>query len=224
MKKAIVVFSGGQDSTTCLGVALTEYDHIHCIGFDYGQQHAVELECAQTIVDKYDNVDYIRIPVPAFDMFADSALLKSVDQSVNEEHSHKAGLPASFVPNRNAVFLTLAHAYAQKTGAEAIFTGVCETDYSGYPDCRSHFIRQLETALNSGAETEIPIITPLMFIDKAGTFKLAENVGILDDVVELSHTCYNGDRTERHDWGYGCGNCPACELRAKGWELYKERF
>jgi queuosine biosynthesis protein QueC len=155
-------------------------------------------------------------------MIVDSALTTGGD--VSQSHARLKHLPASFVPNRNAIFITLSHALAQKIGAEILITGVCETDYSGYPDCRAVFIDSIQKTLHLASDTLIYIVTPLMKINKAQTFQLAENVSILDDVIELSHTCYNGDRTHRHDWGYGCGECPACKIRQEGWLQYKTKM
>lgn len=222
-ESCVLVFSGGQDSTTCLGVALEHFKHVHCITFSYGQKHEVELYCARNIVNMYDHVDFEIIPIDTFQWLADSALIRGAAQKdVNADHNSKAGLPASFVPNRNATFLTLAHAYAQKVGADWLMTGVCETDYSGYPDCRRVFIQALETALNLGSNSHIKILTPLMELDKAETFHLAEEYGFLDTVLNESHTCYNGKRGGEfyHEWGHGCGECPACQLRKQGWEKF----
>lgn len=218
---ALVVLSGGQDSMTCLGMALNSHEKVTAIGFDYGQQHVVELESASAVCAVYD-VDFEIVKVPALSQFNDSALLSGNNHSVNEAHSHKENLPASFVPARNAMFLTLAHGYAQKINAGVIYTGVCQTDYSGYPDCRAMFIDALQLALNLGYETNIEIYTPLMYLNKAETFELAEENGFLDVVLFHSHTCYNGVRDEFHGWGYGCGECPACELRANGYNKFME--
>ncbi len=219
--KAVVVFSGGQDSTTCLGLAIKEFgkENVFAISFLYGQKHAIELECAQRIC-MLAGVALSVIDVSFFGDMVTSALVE--DGDVNKAHELKPELPASFVPNRNALFLTLAHAHAQEVGARALYTGVCETDYSGYPDCREAFIESLQATLNLGYETKIQIITPLMHITKAETFALAEDVGFLDMVLEQSHTCYNGDRTKVHDWGHGCGECPACKLREQGFEEFLE--
>ncbi|CAM0071943.1 QueC-like queuosine biosynthesis [Vibrio phage K251 g3] len=222
-ESCVLVFSGGQDSTTCLGVALEHFKHVHCVTFDYGQTHAVELHCARAIVNMYENVDLTVLPIDTFRTLGDSALIRGAEQKdVNADHNSKTGLPASFVPNRNATFLTLAHAYAQKVGADWLMTGVCETDYSGYPDCRRVFIQALETTLNLGSNSTIKILTPLMNLSKAETFELAEEYGFIDTVLNMSHTCYNGKRDGEHyhEWGHGCGECPACELRAKGWEEF----
>jgi len=220
-KIAVVVLSGGQDSVTCLGVALKGFEKVYAIGFRYGQKHAVELAQAEVICAKH-NVPFVIHEIPSLSLLADSALTTAGD--VNQLHHRDTSLPASFVPNRNALFLTIAHAFAQKVGADTIVTGVCQTDYSGYPDCRQLFIESLEEALNVGYNTSIRIETPLMYLNKAETFLLAEHAGFMEDVLELSHTCYNGDRTHRHDWGYGCGECPACKLRAVGYKSYVEEL
>lgn len=216
---AVVVLSGGQDSMTCLGVALEQYRDVSAIGFSYGQKHKVELQQAAHLCAKH-GVPFRVVGLDFLPSLVTSAL--TGDGEVGQPHPYKTGLPSSFVPNRNALFLTLAHAYAQEIKAQTLITGVCQTDFSGYPDCRRVFIDHLETALNVGYETGITISTPLMDIGKAETFALAERVGILEDVLELSHTCYNGDRNHRHVWGYGCGTCPACELRSAGFTKFRE--
>lgn len=220
MANALVVFSGGQDSTTCLGWAINHFDLVKTITFDYGQRHAIEIEQAQKITDKL-GVSNVIFSINAFEQLSDSALINKAED-IAAGHSHKPDLPASYVPNRNALMLTIAHAYAQKTGFKNIVTGVCQTDYSGYPDCREDFIKSLEQSLNLGSESDIRILTPLMYLTKAQTFALAEEEKILDTVLEMSHTCYNGLRETRHAWGYGCGECPACQLRANGWQEYLE--
>jgi 7-cyano-7-deazaguanine synthase len=217
-KSAVVVLSGGQDSCTCLALACKQYASVYAIGFNYGQRHAVELECAQQISDYY-NVPFKVVDLHALRDTVSSALL-TTDQSVNAPHARLANLPASFVPARNALFLTLAHAFAGEIGASDVIAGMCQTDYSGYPDCRRAFIDQLQTALNTGYETNIQLITPLMYLTKAETFALADNFGALEAVIDFSHTCYNGDREHKHRWGYGCGECPACKLRAKGYDEF----
>ena len=221
-ESAVVVLSGGQDSVTCLGLALSKYKRVYAIGFNYNQKHEIELAQAAKIC-KFHEVPFVVMSIPMLAELGDSALIKDTEyKDVSAAHHANAELPASFVPNRNALFLTTAHAYAQKVGAKHLYTGVCETDYSGYPDCRREFINKLEEALNTGYLTDIRIHTPLMRLNKAQTFKLAEDVGFLETVVLDSHTCYNGDRTNVHDWGAGCGKCPACELRAKGYEEFLE--
>ncbi len=215
---AMVVFSGGQDSTTCLGWALRKFEKVHTITFGYGQNHSIELLQAEKIAGKM-GVSHKIVDISFFAGLVDSALTtKGAD--VSERHPRLKKLPASYVPNRNALFLTLSHAYAQLKGCDNLVTGVCETDYSGYPDCRMVFVQAQERALNLGSDTELMIHTPLMYLNKAETFKLAKDCGVLDIVLEDSHTCYEGDRAVRYDWGYGCGSCPACKLRAKGYEEY----
>ncbi|WP_303850946.1 7-cyano-7-deazaguanine synthase QueC [Seleniivibrio woodruffii] len=215
---AMVVFSGGQDSTTCLGWALRKFEKVHTITFSYGQNHSIELVQAEKIAEKM-GVSHRIVDISFFAGLVDSALTtKGAD--VSERHPRLKNLPASYVPNRNALFLTLSHAYAQLKGCDNLVAGVCETDFSGYPDCRMVFVQAQERALNLGSETELMIHTPLMYLNKAETFKLAKDCGVLDMVLEDSHTCYEGDRTVRHQWGYGCGGCPACKLRAKGYEDY----
>ena len=212
----VVIFSGGQDSTTCLYWALNRAVEVEAISFNYGQKHKIELEQAAKIC-KDAGVRHTVIDVSFLDTIVESALTSNGDVNVLNEK----GLPASFVPNRNQLFITLAHAYAQKIKADTLVTGVCQTDYSGYPDCRQVFINAIETATNIGSEEKIKIETPLMYLTKAETFKLAETEGCLKIVVEDSHTCYNGDREHSHEWGFGCGECPACTIREKG---YNEAF
>ena len=215
--KCLVVFSGGQDSTTVLGWALKEFASVEAISFAYGQKHGKEIAFGQAICEKL-GVKQTIINMESFGLVADSALITHGDVNVK----NKKGLPSSFVPNRNQMFITLAHAYAQKIGADSLALGVCQTDYSGYPDCRIDFIRAIETATNLGSDESIKIYTPLMYLTKAKTFELAEELGILEIVITLSHTCYNGNHHTLHEWGYGCGECPACKLREKGYAEYCE--
>ncbi len=219
-EKALVVMSGGQDSTTCLGVALHLHEKVHAVSFNYGQKHSIELTVAQQICDKH-NVPLQVVDVPMLQLMQSSALVNHGD--VSQKHAYLEGVPASFVPARNALFLTMAWGVGMELGVDYIYTGVCQTDYSGYPDCRDEFIQRLNEALIIGYNTPIGIRTPLMFLDKADTFQLAKKVGILSDVLEMSHTCYNGDRTP-HEWGAGCGECPACILRRKGFCEWTERY
>lgn len=218
MKKALIIFSGGQDSTTCLGWAKERFDVVETITFDYGQKHKVEIEKARDIA-KMLGVKNTLLSINAFTELNDSALIDS-SLDISSSHHTKPNLPASFVPNRNAIFFTLAHAFAQKQGIDNLVTGINQTDYSGYPDCRENFVKALELALNLGSESNIKFHYPLMHLSKAETFELAKKEGILEVVVEHSHTCYNGDHESFHDWGYGCAKCPACILRAKGWEEF----
>tara|TARA_Y100000592_G_scaffold32791_1_gene52062 strand:- start:783 stop:1457 length:675 start_codon:yes stop_codon:yes gene_type:complete len=214
--KAIVIFSGGQDSTTCLYWAINKYKNVEAITFNYGQKHSIELEQSKIICDK-ENIKQTIIDISFLNTIVESALTSNGD--VNKLNNK--GLPSSFVPNRNQLFITMAHSYAQKVNANILVTGVCQTDYSGYPDCRETFIKAIEWATNMGSNSNVKIETPLMYLTKAQTFKLAEEENCLDEVIRLSHTCYNGNRSKEHDWGYGCGECPACELRRKGWNEYK---
>jgi 7-cyano-7-deazaguanine synthase len=222
-KRCLIIFSSGQDSTTCLGWALNRYKEVECISFFYGQNHQIEIEQSKKICEKL-NVKQTIIDISFLNTIVDSALTSGGD--VNQKHSRLKELPASFVPNRNALFITLAHAYAQKIGAETLVTGVCETDFSGYYDCRMVFINSIQDSLNYGSfgstndERCINILTPLMQLNKAQTFQLAEDEGILDIVINDSHTCYNNDHYTKHDWGYGCSDCPACLLRQNGYEMY----
>lgn len=222
-ERALVLFSGGQDSTTCLAWALDRFDHVETIGFDYGQRHAVELECRPLILAE------IRKQFPHWgaklgdDLLVDAVGLKAISDTALTSDAAIAmterGLPNTFVPGRNLLFLTLAGAVAYRRQLRRIVTGVCETDYSGYPDCRDDTIKAMQLALNLGMESRFAIDTPLMWIDKAATWTLAQDLGggaLVDLVVEHTHTCYRGDRERRHAWGYGCNDCPACELRARG--------
>ena len=220
MSKALVVSSGGQDSTTCLGWAKNRFEYVESITFDYGQKHKVEIAQAQKIALLL-HVKNTLLSLDAFSQLNDSALIDST-QDIGAHHRVHTNLPASFVPNRNAIFFTLAHAFAQKQGIEHIIIGVNQTDYSGYPDCREPFVKALELALNLGSEANIIFHYPLMHLTKAETFALSKEEGVLDLVINESHTCYNGDHSEKHAWGYGCGMCPACVLRKMGWEAYEK--
>ena len=225
MKKAVVIFSGGQDSTTCLHWALKQFDEVEAITFNYGQKHVVEIEQSKKICSFLD-VRQTIIDISFLNTLVESALTSNGD--VNQKN--KLGLPASFVPNRNQLFITLSHSYAQKIGARHLVTGVCQTDFSGYPDCRHEFINAIEFSSNLGSGLMIGnnkivrIHTPLMFLDKADTFKLAKDLGQLEEVIVHSHTCYNGNRELKHDWGYGCGKCGACVERAKGYKEFLNRY
>lgn len=225
---ALVLFSGGQDSAVCLAWALSRFGRVETIGFDYRQRHRVELECRGVFLKK------LREAFPTWDAklgedhLLDLGVLGEVsDTALTREQEigfSKSGLPSTFVPGRNLVFLTFAGAVAYRRGLEALIGGMCETDYSGYPDCRRTTLDELSSALTLGMGRSTPIETPLMYLDKAQTWALSEELGgkaLVDLIVEETHTCYFGDRTHRHDWGYGCGTCPACELRAKGWEKWR---
>jgi 7-cyano-7-deazaguanine synthase len=216
LKKALVIFSGGQDSTTCLGWAINRFTKVQTISFYYGQKHSKEIDAAEGIC-RFLRIEQKIIDISFFGSLVDSALTHS--GNVNLKHKRLKNLPASFVPNRNAMFLTIAHAYAQTIKADCLIFGASQTDYSGYPDCRDVFVKTIGKALNLGSESNIGIITPLMKLDKRQTWELAEKEGIYDIALRYSMTCYNG--TEKmNPWGKGCGECPACKLRAKGFNEY----
>lgn len=216
----LVILSGGQDSATCLFWAQKNLSGpIHTLTFDYGQRHRVELECAEKFSKKHASSHRL-LEVSSLRDLADNAL---TDASIAVGHDGGfQGLPSTFVPGRNALFLTLAAAYAAPRGIKHMVIGTCETDYSGYPDCRLEFIESMQQTLRLAMEFPFEIHTPLMHLNKAETFALADELGHLQEVVEETHTCYEGTRGELHEWGYGCGECPACELRQAGYEKYQE--
>ena len=228
--KALVLFSGGQDSTVCLAWALERFARVETIGFDYGQRHAVELAVRGRLRARMGQLradwqtrlgdDHV-VKLDALAEISDTALTRETAIEIAD-----SGLPTTFVPGRNLVFFCFAGALAYRRGARHLVAGMCETDYSGYPDCRDDTIKAMQVALTLGLDKRVTIHTPLMWVDKAGTFAMAEQIGgkaFLDLVIEDSHSCYLGDRTKRHDWGYGCGECPACQLRAKGFSEFKDR-
>ncbi|ELA9339386.1 7-cyano-7-deazaguanine synthase QueC [Vibrio parahaemolyticus] len=212
MKKAVVVFSGGQDSTTCLVQALKEFDEVHAITFDYGQRHKLEIEVAQKIAKDLDVKAHKVMDVGLLNELAISSLTRD-DIPVSHELQEN-GLPNSFVPGRNILFLTLAGIYAYQIGADTVITGVCETDFSGYPDCRDDFVKSMNTALVKGMDRALTIKTPLMWLNKAETWALADQYNALQLVRENTLTCYNGII------GDGCGDCPSCDLRKAGLDDY----
>lgn len=226
---ALVLFSGGQDSAVCLAWALSRFQRVETVGFDYRQRHRVELDCRQVLLTK------LRAAFPAWaaklgeDHMLDLGVLGEVsDTALTREQEigfADSGLPSTFVPGRNLVFLTFAGAIAYRRGLHALVGGMCETDFSGYPDCRRATMDALQNALTLGMDRATPIETPLMYLDKAQTWTLADELGgakLVDLIVEETHTCYLGDRSQRHAWGYGCGTCPACDLRAKGWAKWRQ--
>jgi 7-cyano-7-deazaguanine synthase len=227
---ALVLFSGGQDSATCLAWALERFERVEMLGFDYGQRLLIELAGRERLLDgmKSLRTDWTAklgeshtLQIPTLAAISDTALTRDVAIAMRED-----GLPNTFVPGRNLLFLTFAAALAYRRGIRHIIGGMCETDYSGYPDCRDDTIRALQTALNLGMNQTFELHTPLMWLDKANTWKLAHDLGgagLVDLIREHSHTCYLGERGEQHEWGYGCGECPACVLRANGWRQYSER-
>ncbi|MGB8636845.1 MAG: 7-cyano-7-deazaguanine synthase QueC [Pseudolabrys sp.] len=227
---ALVLFSGGQDSTVCLAWALERFSRVETIGFDYGQRHAIELSVRTRLREKMSALnsgwaarlgDDHMIKLDALAAISDTALTRQTTIEIAD-----SGLPTTFVPGRNLVFFCFAGALAYRRGARHLVAGMCETDYSGYPDCRDDTIKAIQVALTLGLDKRVVIHTPLMWIDKAETFALAVEIGgeaFLDLLIEDSHSCYLGDRGKRHDWGYGCGTCPACQLRAQGFAKFKSR-
>ncbi len=240
---ALVLFSGGQDSTTCLALALSKYERVETIAFDYRQRHHIELECRLTVLRE------IRTQFPQWakklgpDHLLDLGVLGEVSEtSLTRDSDFKmaqSGLPNTFVPGRNLLFLTFAAAVAYRRDLQVLVTGVCETDFSGYPDCRDDTMKAMQLALSLGMDKRFLIETPLMWIDKAATWQMAKDLGnnsesprgmnsasprggesLVNLIIEHTHTCYCGDREHRHAWGYGCGHCPACELRARGFERF----
>lgn len=220
---ALVLFSGGQDSATCLAWALERYARVETVGFDYGQRHAVEMQARlavrdgmrATLPDWADRLgeDHI-VDLTGYGAIAESALTSDKAMEMDAR-----GLPTTFVPGRNLVFLSVAAALADRRGLDVLVGGMCETDFSGYPDCRRETIDAMERALSLGLDQPVRIETPLMALTKAGTWALAHRIGgdpLVELILEASHTCYRGDRLYRHAWGYGCDNCPACDLRARG--------
>jgi 7-cyano-7-deazaguanine synthase len=226
---ALVLFSGGQDSTVCLAWALERFARVETIGFDYGQRHVVELTMRPAIRERLARLrpgwaerlgdDHV-IRLDALAAISETALTRDMAIELGGN-----GLPTTFVPGRNLIFLSFAGALAYRRGAKHLVAGMCETDYSGYPDCRDDTIKAMQVALGLGMDRRFVLHTPLMWIDKAATFAMAEEIGgkpLLDLVIESTHSCYQGDRTHRHAWGYGCGSCPACKLRADGYRRFVE--
>ena len=226
--RALVLFSGGQDSTTCLAHALTHYAHVETLGFDYGQRHSVELQARQTVLQRLRwqfphwaarlGPDHV-LNVDVIGQIGGSSLTEDVAIAMQQD-----GLPNTFVPGRNLLFMTLAGALAYRRGLQVLVTGVSEADFSGYPDCRDDTMKAMQLALNLGLERRLRISTPLMWRDKAAVWQLAFDLGgqaLIDLIVQDSHTCYQGTRTP-HAWGAGCGQCPACQLRASGWERWHQ--
>lgn len=224
---ALVLFSGGQDSTTCLALALDRYARIETVGFDYNQRHRVELDQRILIRESLKKSfpawgerlgeDHL-ISIGALAEISSTAMTEDIEIIVDER-----GLPNTFVPGRNLMFLTLAGAIAYRRGLKHIIGGMCETDFSGYPDCRDDTVKAMQLALNLGMDSRFVVETPLMWLDKAATWHLAETLGgarLVDLIIEQTHSCYLGERGLRHEWGYGCGTCPACRLRAEGWRKY----
>ncbi|MBS7788687.1 7-cyano-7-deazaguanine synthase QueC [Roseococcus sp. SDR] len=218
---ALVLFSGGQDSATCLAWALDRFPHVETLGFDYRQRHAVELTCREKLragmASPRLGPDHT-LDLGVLGQLSETALTREAEIALRED-----GLPNTFVPGRNLIFLTFAAALAYRRGLRHIVAGMCETDYSGYPDCRDDTIKALQAAINLGMATRLVLHTPLMWRDKAETWRLAERLGgpaLVELIRVQSHSCYKGERATLHPWGHGCGECPACDLRAKGWAAY----
>ncbi len=226
---ALVLFSGGQDSSTCLAWALDRFDHVETVGFDYGQRHAVELDCREPVRKAVARIggwrgtlgpDHLIDLGGALAEIGGTAMTRDIEIEMTEN-----GLPNTFVPGRNLLFLTYAAAIAYRRGLRHIVGGMCETDFSGYPDCRDDTFKAMQLALNLGMDRRFVLHTPLMWIDKSETWAMAEKLGgaaLIQVIVDLSHTCYRGDHTTRHEWGYGCNTCPACELRANGYRKWRK--
>jgi len=228
-RHALVLFSGGQDSTACLAWALDRYAHVETIGFDYGQRHVVELECRLNVraqihaqfpqwTDRL-GADHL-LDLSLLGQISDTALTEKREIEMNAN-----GLPNTFVPGRNLLFFTFAATIAYRRGLNVLVGGMCETDFSGYPDCRDNTLKALQVALSLGMDARMTVETPLMWLDKAQTWALSAQLGgdaLNELIVEHTHTCYLGDRGQRHEWGYGCGQCPACALRARGYRGWKE--
>jgi 7-cyano-7-deazaguanine synthase len=225
---ALVLFSGGQDSATCLAWSLARFSRVETIGFDYGQRHRVELDCRTRIAARLKaefpqwgaklGEDHL-VDLSVLGQISDTALTRDAEIAFAE-----SGLPNTFVPGRNLLFFTFAAAIGYRRGLKHLVGGMCETDYSGYPDCRDDTLKSLQATLSLGMDRRFVIHTPLMWRDKRATWELAAELGgerLVDLIREDSHSCYLGERGQHHDWGYGCGQCPACELRRKGWETYR---
>lgn len=226
---ALVLFSGGQDSATCLAWALNRYARVETICFDYGQRHRVELEVRDIFLERIIELksawhqrlgDDHRLDLTTLGQISDTALTRDTAISTSA-----GGLPNTFVPGRNLIFLTYAGAVAWRRGIQILVGGMCETDYSGYPDCRRSTLETLTRAMGMGMDCDFHLETPLMDIDKAATWAMAFQIGgepLVQEMTENTHTCYVGDRNTRHDWGYGCGSCPACTLRSNGWHAWQK--
>ncbi len=226
--KALVLFSGGQDSTVCLAWALERFESVETIGFDYGQRHRIELDARREVLCRLGKIlpqgagrlgqDHLLV-LPELGAISDTALTRNAEIVMTD-----AGLPSTFVPGRNVIFLTYAAAIAYRRDISTLVGGMCETDYSGYPDCRNATLASLADSLSLAMDRKFMIETPLMYLDKAATWALGNDLGgaaLVELIVEHTHTCYLGERSHRYSWGYGCGRCPACELRAKGFEKWQ---
>ena len=229
-ENALVLFSGGQDSSVCLAWALQTFDHVETIGFDYGQRHRIELDVRSEFRDGLLSLNSDWVNKLGLDHLIDLKVLGEISQTSLTQDVEitmgEAGLPNTFVPGRNLLFLTFAAAIAYRRGIKHIVTGVCETDYSGYPDCRDDTIKAMQVALGLGMDKRFVLHTPLMWLDKAQTWEMTEHLGgenLIDLIRVKSHTCYLGQRDQLHEWGHGCANCPACDLRRQGFLKWQSR-
>ena len=226
--RALVLFSGGQDSATCLAWALDRFDYVETVGFEYGQRHVVEMACREQVRERMAALKPEWERRLGRDHVCDLAALNAVSPSAltrdTEIAAPEGALPSTFVPGRNLVFLTFAAIVAYQRDLGRLVGGMCETDFSGYPDCRDDTVKAMQLALNLGMDRRFVLETPLMWLDKAASWRLAESLGgpaLVELIRSETHTCYQGDRSELHEWGYGCGLCPACALRAKGWREFR---
>lgn len=224
---ALVLYSGGQDSATCLAWALDRYERVETIGFDYGQRHKIELDCRQPLANAMRALSPLWNQRLGEDHLIHMEVLGQISEtSLTQDRAIEfaaSGLPNTFVPARNLLFFQFAAAVAYRRGLNVLVGGMCETDYSGYPDCRDNTLKALQVAMSLGLDTRMTVETPLMWLDKAQTWQLAHELGgtdLVNTIIEHSHTCYMGDHEHLHAWGYGCGTCPACELRRAGHERY----
>ena len=225
---ALVLFSGGQDSATCLAWALERYEQVETIGFDYKQRHRVELEVRQEFITGIRTLNPVWSQRLGADHLIDLSVLADISSTALTDtrkiELNASGLPNTFVPGRNLLFFTLASAVAYRRGHKYIVGGMCETDFSGYPDCRDDTLKSLQVSLNLGMDSRFVIETPLMWLDKSQTWQLAQGIGgakLVDLMIRDTHTCYLGDRSALHEWGFGCGDCPACDLRKEGYQKYQ---
>ena len=227
-EKALIMFSGGQDSATCLAWACTHFDYVETVGFDYEQRHMIEMQARETVISEMraqfpqwaDKIgeDHI-VDLSALGKISETSLTRDVEITINE-----TGLPSTFVPGRNLIFLNFAAAVGFRRGLTTLIGGMCEADFSGYPDCRKETLDAQMKAISLGMDKPYRLATPLMHVSKAGAWQMARELGgdaLVQLILEHTHTCYMGERGERHSWGYGCGSCPACELRAKGWSEHQ---
>lgn len=226
-QRALVLFSGGQDSTTCLAWALNRYQHVETIGFDYGQRHAIELTMRPQLLQKMRALSSDWAQKLGDDHVIDLSLISQLSHTAMTENiaiqMQENGLPNTFVPGRNLMFMLVAATLAYRRQLGVLVGGMCETDFSGYPDCRDDSLKALQVAINLGMASRLNIETPLMWIDKAESWRLAASLGgtaLIELIREDTHTCYLGERGQMHTWGHGCGTCPACELRAKGYQEF----